>query len=146
MRRRTRTALLLLVGLPLAAPAAPAQKGPVRVFLALGPVQQLGPAYSGEPVGLVVEVRNVGQNDCEACQMRVLGGGVVATQALPRIPPGVSAKVTMGGLVFLKAGRYALSIVLDGPKDVIEFGGTRPHATFEMVVLEGPPARRAAPR
>jgi hypothetical protein len=125
---------------------APVHGGQARVSLQIGEVKQLGPAHPGQPVSLMVEVRNSGQAECGPCQIRVLGGGVATGQPLPRIAPGQSAKVTVGGLVFSEVGKYPLSIVVDAPKDSIEFTGRRPRATFELTVLKGVPIQRGSPR
>ncbi len=146
MRWRAGVALLLLAGLAVAAPAAPAQKEPVRAALALGPVQQLGPAYRGLAAALQVQIRNVGRAECGACQIRVVGGGLVVSQNLPRIAPGDLGKVTVGGLIFPKPGKYVLTLVVQAPEGRVEFEGRKPHTTFELTVLDGPPVRRATPR
>jgi hypothetical protein len=146
MRRRTRQPALLVAGIAMFISLAPAYGGQVRVSMRIGEVKQLGPAHPGEPVSLVVGVRNTGQAECAPCQVRVLGGGVAARQPLPRIAPGESARVTVGDLVFSRAGKYLLSVSVDAPQDLVEFAGIRPHAAFELTVLEGASVKRGSPR
>jgi len=125
---------------------APAGAGQVTVALALERVQQLGPAYPGEVVALVVHVRNTGQGECGPCRVRVIGGGAATSLPLPRLAPGSSVQVTVGGLLFPKPGKYPLAISIDAPRDLVEFAGKRPSTVFELTVLEGPPLRRGPGR
>lgn len=135
-----------VVGLAMAFLVPAAQAGQAMVTLAIERVQQLGPAYPGEAVALGVHVRNTGQTECRPCRVRVIGGGSAASAPLPRIAPGSSAQVTVGGLLFPKPGKYPLSIGVDAPRDAVEFAGKRPSAVFELTVLEGPPPRRGPGR
>lgn len=151
MGRRAGTVLLLLAGLMVAGPAAAAQKkegpnAPVRVLLMLGRIQQGGPAYAGRPVALEVQVRNVGQAACGQCRVQVRGGGLAASQALPPLRSGEAAKVSVGGLVFRRPGKYLLAVVVDAPPGQVDFGGKRPGTTFELTVLEGSPAQKGPAR
>lgn len=139
--------LLVAVGCVVAASAVvPALGGTVGVSMMIGRVQQLGPAHPGREIALLVQVRNIGQNECLQCRIRVFGGGAGASQALPRIPPGELARVTVGGLVFAKPGTYLLTIGIEGPKDLVDFGPKKPSSTFELTVLEGVPPTRGGPR
>lgn len=150
MRRRAGTVLLLFAGLAMAAPAAPAQpakaKAPVRVAILLGRVQQAGPAYPRRPVAIEVQLRNIGKVACGACQVRVIGGGAAASQPVPPLRPGESAKVTVGGMVFPRPGKVVLSVVVEGLGDQVDFGGKKPKATFELTVREGSPVKKRTAR
>ena len=150
MRRRAGTIRTLLVGLLLAAPAPAAQReqpaAPVPVALRIERAQQAAPAYPGHPAGIVVQVRNVGQTECGVCQVRVIGGGLVASGPLPPVGPGQVVTVTVGDMVFPRTGRFVLSIVVMGPPERVDFGGRKPGTSLEFTVLEGPPARRGAQR
>ncbi len=148
MRRRAGTIRILLVGLLLAAPAPAAQRekpaAPVPVALQIERAQQPGPAYPGHPAAIEVQVRNVGQTECAVCQVRVIGGGVVASRPLPPVGPGGTVKVAVGDMVFPRTGKIVLSIIVMGPPERVDFGGRKPAASMELTVLEGPPARRGA--
>ena len=150
MRRGAGTVRILLAGLLTAAPAGAAQKerpaAPVPVAILMGRVQQAGPAYPGHPAAIEVQVRNVGKTECGVCQVRVLGGGVAASQPLPPVRPGEAAKVIVGGMVFPRPGKVVLSVVVAGPPDRVDFGGKKPRTTFELTVLEGSPVKRGAQR
>lgn len=146
MRRCTWAAPWILAGLAAIFSATPARGGLVRVGMGIGRVQQLGPAYPGHPVAFEVQARNVGTTECGVCSVRVFGGGVAASRVLPRIPPGEMVKVTVEGLLFQKPGKYMLSFIIEGPRDAVEFEAPRPHAIFELTVLEGSPVRKGAPR
>lgn len=143
MRWRAAPILGVMMGLAGVGHLLPARAGePVPVAMALGQVRQLGPAYPGAPVALAVEVRNTGQNECDRCRVRVLGGGQMAGQPLPRVRPGEAGTVSVGGLVFSRPGKYILSIGIHGPGEAVRFTGDRPHAVYELTVLEGPPVPR----
>ena len=150
MRRGTGTVRILLGGLLAAAPAGAAQQerpaAPVHVAILMGHVQQVGPATTGGLAAIAVQVRNVGKTACGLCQVRVLGGGVAASQPLPPVRPGEAAKVTVGGMVFPRPGKAVLSVVVTGPPDRVDLGGKRSGTTFELTVLEGPPVGRGAQR
>ncbi len=150
MRQRAGTIRILLVGLLLATPARGAQReapgGPVPVALVIERAQQSGPAYPGHPATIEVRVRNVGRRECGVCQVRVIGGGLVASRPLPPVGPGQTVKVTVGDMVFARAGKVVLSVIVMGPPERVDFGGKKPGATLELTVLEGPPTRRGGQR
>lgn len=136
----------ILAGFVVLSSLAAAQGGSVRLAMVIGGVQQLGPAYPGHPVAFEVRIRNVGNTECGACRVGVLGGGLRASRALPRIPPGGVLEVTLDGLVFSQPGKYVLAFVVDAPRDLMEFEAPKPHATHEFTVLEGAPPKQGVPR
>jgi len=146
MRQGVSVVAAAVLALAVTSGAAPARGGQVVVTFGLEKVQQDGPAYPGEAVALGVHVRNTGQTECRSCRVRVIGGGAAASAPIPRIAPGSSAQVTVGGLLFAKPGRYPLAISIDAPEDLVQFAGRKPGMVFELTVLEGPPARRGPGR
>ena len=147
MKPRAVRALLVLGWLVLSATAAQAAApGPARVDIRIERVHQLGPIYPLHPAGIEVQLRNVGKTDCAACQVRVLGGRLVATQAVPLLRAGETAGVSVTNLRFPIPGKVVLVVGVDGPPDRVTFTGKKPSTTFEITVLEGAPAQKKATR